>query len=125
VIRLTMLAGRGVSWLSRPLLVDEETSIEPLRDLEQACGPTLLQKRARQRCVSQLDVQGDDGVAKSTVFTSNRGQAVRLPKAVAFKIGGSRMIVPQGKRWDDLFQNGPRAYEDIMVERRQPAAEER
>jgi antitoxin StbD len=40
-------------------------------------------------------------------------------------VGRSRMIVPQGKRWDDLFQNGPRVSEDFMVERRQPAAEER
>ncbi len=69
------------------------------------------------------------------MFTSNRSQAVRLPKAVAFpqdvhqvdilKIGRSRVIVPQGKRWDDLFQNGPRAGEDFMVARGQPAAEER
>lgn len=70
-------------------------------------------------------------------FTSNRSQAVRLPKAVAFpenvhinkvdilKIGRSRLIVPQGKRWDDLFQNGPRLSEDFMVEREQPAAGER
>jgi antitoxin VapB len=74
-------------------------------------------------------------MAKSTVFTSDHSQAVRLPKAVAFpesvhavevlKIGHSRVIVPQGKRWDDLFQNGPRACEDFMVERRLPAAEER
>ena len=74
-------------------------------------------------------------MASSTVFTSNRSQAVRLPKAVAFpedvhqvdilKIGRSRVIVPQGKRWDDLFQNGPRASEDFMVERKQPPAEER
>ena len=45
-------------------------------------------------------------MTKSTVFTSNRSQAVRLPKAVAFpegvhqvdilKIGRSRVIVPQG-----------------------------
>jgi antitoxin VapB len=41
------------------------------------------------------------------------------------KIGRSRVIVPQGKRWDDLFQNGPRASEDFMAERGQPAAEER
>jgi len=77
----------------------------------------------------------DDAMAKSTVFTSNRSQAVRLPKAVAFpenvheveilKICHSRVIVRQGKRWDDLFQNGPRACEDFMVERRQPATEER
>jgi antitoxin VapB len=74
-------------------------------------------------------------VTSSTVFTSNRSQAVRLPKAVAFpehvhhvdilKIGNSRMIVPQGKRWDDLFQVGPRLSEDFMVGREQPAAEER
>jgi antitoxin VapB len=79
--------------------------------------------------------KGDGVMASSTVFTSNRSQAVRLPKAVAFpadvhqvdilKIGRSRVIVPQGKRWDDLFQNGPRARQDFMVERGQPAAEER
>jgi antitoxin VapB len=72
-------------------------------------------------------------MARSTVFISNRSQAVRLPKAVAFpedvhqvdvlKIGRSRVIVPQGKRWEDLFQNGPHASEDFM--RAQPAAEER
>jgi antitoxin VapB len=74
-------------------------------------------------------------VTSSTVFTSNRSQAVRLPKAVAFpndvhkvdilKIGRSRVIVPQGKRWDDLFVSGPRASEDFLAEREQPKAEER
>jgi len=74
-------------------------------------------------------------MTRSTVFTSNRSQAVRLPKAVAFpgdvhqvdiiKIGRSRLIVPQGKRWDDLFLIGPRVNEDFMSEREQPVAEER
>ena len=74
-------------------------------------------------------------ITTSTVFTSNRSQAVRLPKAVAFpetvhqvdilKIGRSRVIVPQGKRWDDLFLSGPRVSDDFMPEREQPAAEER
>ena len=74
-------------------------------------------------------------MTSSTVFTSNRGQAVRLPKAVAFpegvhevdilKIGRSRVIVPKGRRWDDLFQSGPKASEDFMNEREQPPAEER
>ena len=74
-------------------------------------------------------------MASSTVFSSNRSQAVRLPKAVAFpddvhqvdifKIGRSRVIVPQGKRLDDLFRNGPRATEDFMAEREQPPTEER
>ncbi len=74
-------------------------------------------------------------VTSSTIFTSNRSQAVRLPKAVAFpedvhhvdilKIGRSRLVVPQGKRWDDLFLNGPRVSDDFMAERQQPAAEQR
>jgi antitoxin VapB len=71
-------------------------------------------------------------MTRSTVFISTGSQAVRLPKAVAFpddihqvdilKIGNSRVIVPHGKRWDDLFQNGPRASEDFLVERQQPRA---
>jgi antitoxin VapB len=74
-------------------------------------------------------------MTSSTVFTSNRSQAVRLPKAVAFpenvhhvdilKIGRSRVIVPQGKRWDDLFLSGPRANNDFLAERDQPAVDER
>ncbi|MCC6918780.1 MAG: antitoxin [Alphaproteobacteria bacterium] len=74
-------------------------------------------------------------MTSSTVFTSNRSQAVRLPKAVAFpedvhqveilKIGHSRVIVPKGKRWDDLFLSGPRLDADVLTEREQPAAETR
>jgi antitoxin VapB len=74
---------------------------------------TLLQNTASKQYISQLDIQGDGATTSSTVFTSNRSQAVRLPKAVAFpddvhqvgilKIGCSRVIVPQGRRWDYLF----------------------
>ena len=74
-------------------------------------------------------------MTRSTVFTTNRSQAVRLPKAVAFpedvhqvdivKIGQSRLVSPVGKRWDDLFESGPRASDDFMSEREQPAVEER
>ena len=74
-------------------------------------------------------------MTRSTVFTSNRSQAVRLPKAVAFpadvrqveiiKLGQSRLISPVGKRWDDLFLQGPRATEDFLSGRDQPGAEER
>ena len=73
--------------------------------------------------------------SSSTVFITNRTQAVRLPKAVAFpdnvqqvdilKIGRSRVIVPKGQRWHDFFQSGPRVSEDFMTEREQPAPEER
>jgi antitoxin VapB len=74
-------------------------------------------------------------MTSSTVFTSNRSQAVRLPKAVAFpddvhhvdilKIGRSRVIVPRGKRWDDFFDRGHRVSDDFMEERQQPALEDR
>ena len=56
-------------------------------------------------------------MARSTVFTNNRTQAVRLPKAVAFpegvrdveivKVGNSRVITPVGRRWSDVFLPGP------------------
>ena len=72
---------------------------------------------------------------RSTIFKSNRSQAVRLPKSVAFpegvhqveiiKVGSSRVITPVGKRWDDLFLRGPRVSSDFMNERLQPAPEER
>ena len=74
-------------------------------------------------------------MTSSTVFTTNRGQAVRLPKTVAFpegvhevdifKIGRSRVIVPKGRRWDDLFQSGPKVSEDFMSGREEPPVEER
>ncbi|RJF78626.1 type II toxin-antitoxin system VapB family antitoxin [Rhodopseudomonas palustris] len=74
-------------------------------------------------------------MASSTVFTSNRSQAVRLPKGVAFpdgvhkvdilKIGRSRVIVPQGQRWDDFFLSDSRASEDFLNERLQPPADDR
>ncbi|MBI1777619.1 MAG: antitoxin [Proteobacteria bacterium] len=74
-------------------------------------------------------------MTRSTVFKSNRSQAVRLPKPVAFpdgvhqveviKLGDSRLISPVGRRWDDLFQNGPHASEDFMTDRHQPKADRR
>ncbi|MDR2212061.1 MAG: antitoxin [Pseudomonadales bacterium] len=74
-------------------------------------------------------------MTSSTVFISKRNQAVLLPKAVAFpdnvhqvdilKIGRARVIVPQGKRWDDFFDNGPRVSEDFMADRLQPETEKR
>lgn len=74
-------------------------------------------------------------MVRSTVFKTNRTQAVRLPKQVAFAegireveiitIGQSRVVSPVGKRWDDLFANGPRAPADFMRERAQPEPEKR
>ncbi|MFO1187084.1 MAG: type II toxin-antitoxin system VapB family antitoxin [Alphaproteobacteria bacterium] len=74
-------------------------------------------------------------MARAKIFTSNRSQAVRLPKPVAFpaavreveivKVGASRVITPVGHRWDDFFDDGPRASADFMAERSQPAAQRR
>ena len=74
-------------------------------------------------------------MTRATLFTSNRSQAVRLPKAVAFpegvhqveimNVGHSRIISPVGQRWDDLFLNGPRASDDFMNEPEELARQER
>lgn len=74
--------------------------------------------------------------ATTKLFVTNRSQAVRLPKELAFppevteveiiRQGSGVLIVPKGKSWDDFFDNGPFASEDFMVTRDQPlAAEER
>lgn len=71
-------------------------------------------------------------MTRSTVFTSNRSQAVRLPKPVALpegvrqveivKVGRSRLISPAGHSWDTFF-DGPEAGDDFMRERVQPEVE--
>jgi antitoxin VapB len=52
-------------------------------------------------------------MTRTTLFHSNRSQAVRLPKDVAFpegvrevtilREGGRRIIVPSNSIWDDFF----------------------
>lgn len=70
-------------------------------------------------------------MTKTTLFLSNRSQAVRLPKDVAFpegvrdvtilRDGDRRVIVPSGRSWDDFFD----APGIDLGERQQPAAQER
>lgn len=60
---------------------------------------------------------------RSKVFKTNRTQAVRLPKAVAFPdevkevevilSGNSRILTPVGKSWEEWFRNGPRLSDDF------------
>ena len=67
---------------------------------------------------------------ETTVFMSNRSQAVRLPKAVALPdgvkhvevvaVGRARIITPKGESWDTWF-NEPGVTADFMAEREQPA----
>ena len=71
---------------------------------------------------------------RSTVFRSNKSQAVRLPKPVALpesvkqvdivKVGNTRLIAPAGEGWDTWF-DGPGVSDDFMNEREQPEQQDR
>ncbi|WP_339448170.1 type II toxin-antitoxin system VapB family antitoxin [Pseudomonas sp. EA_5y_Pfl2_R50] len=71
---------------------------------------------------------------QTTIFMSNRSQAVRLPKAVAMPsdvkrveviaIGRTRVITPAGESWDSWF-DGDSVTPDFMADREQPADQER
>ncbi|HAM4876537.1 toxin-antitoxin system antitoxin VapB [Escherichia marmotae] len=71
---------------------------------------------------------------ETTVFLSNRSQAVRLPKAVALPedvkkvdviaVGRTRIITPAGESWDSWF-DGDNVCADFMNDREQPAVQER
>jgi antitoxin VapB len=85
--------------------------------------------------ISQRDIPGvkkwSSKVTRSTVFTTNRSQAVRLPKSMTLppnvrhveitKLGRSRLISPADQSWDAFF-DGPTASADFMIERHQPPA---
>lgn len=71
---------------------------------------------------------------ETTVFLSNRSQAVRLPKAVALPddvkrvevtaVGRTRIITPAGESWDSWF-DGESVSADFMSDRDQPQSQER
>jgi len=71
---------------------------------------------------------------QGAVFQSNRSQAIRLPKAVALPadvkrvdivaVGRTRIITPVGEVWDSWFE-GIEPTSDFMIERDQPASQER
>jgi antitoxin VapB len=70
-------------------------------------------------------------MTRTSVFLSNRSQAVRLPKNVAFpegvrevnilRDGARRIITPVDKAWDDFFD----APGIDLGDRDQPAVQER
>ena len=63
----------------------------------------------------------------TTVFISNRTQAVRLPadvrlppdvKRVDVRVRGQeRIIAPVGHTWDSFFVDGPAVTDDFMAQR--------
>ncbi len=66
-------------------------------------------------------------MTKTTIFTNNRTQAVRIPKALAFpahvtaveiaEVGNARVIAPGGALWDDFFA-APGVTDDFMPDGR-------
>lgn len=66
-------------------------------------------------------------MAKGSIFTNNRSQAVRLPAEVRFpdhvkKVtvrikGQDRILSPSEKTWDSFFLSGESATEDFLSER--------
>jgi antitoxin VapB len=70
-------------------------------------------------------------MSRTTLFQTNRSQAVRLPKEVAFpagvrevavlRDGARRVIVPANAIWDDFFE----AAGIDLGDRSQPAAQAR
>jgi antitoxin VapB len=68
-------------------------------------------------------------MTKSTVFMTNKTQAVRLPKAVALpagvrtvevvKVGNARLVTPADGVWDTFFDASP-ASDDFLTDREQP-----
>ncbi len=74
---------------------------------------------------------------EAALFKSNRSQAVRIPKELAFPDGvkkveiirnedGSLLIRPKlGRDWAEYFAQGPHVSEDFLVDRDQGVAEER
>lgn len=70
-------------------------------------------------------------MTRTTLFRSNRSQALRLPKDVAFpegvkevtilRDGARRVVVPANAVWDDFFAQDGIAFPN----RDQPSAQER
>ena len=77
-------------------------------------------------------------VREAAVFKSNRSQAVRIPKDLAFDDDVKRVTITRtadggllikpvstAKDWDEYFRNGPFVTDDFLIDREQGIAEER
>lgn len=75
--------------------------------------------------------RNNEGMTRTRLFRSNRSQALRLPKDVAFppdvkdvriiRDGARRIIVPADSSWDDFFARPGLDF----PEREQPPMQER
>ena len=74
-------------------------------------------------------------MTQASLFSNNRNQAVRIPKALEFPndvkkvnisiVGNGLLITPSGSTWDSFFLPENRVSDDFMEEREQPADQER
>ena len=72
---------------------------------------------------------------KASIFTSNRNQAIRLPKSASLPghikrvdvvvIGNTRIISPEGESWDVWFDSPDKVTDDCFNDRDQPLAQVR
>jgi antitoxin VapB len=73
---------------------------------------------------------------ETALFKSNRSQAVRIPKELAFADGvkkvtitrtddGGLLIKPLRRDWAEYFARGPHVDPDFLADRDQGVAEER
>lgn len=71
---------------------------------------------------------------RASIFKSNKSQALRLPKPVAYPdtvkqvdivmLGRARIITPAGESWDSWFE-GEGVSDEFMARREQPIPQER
>jgi len=74
-------------------------------------------------------------MSTGTVFRTNRTQAVRLPKAVAFPdsvtrvqievVGGTRVLTPVVRTWQEWAETRQGVDPEFLADRDQGVAEER
>ena len=73
-------------------------------------------------------------MAEASIFSNNKNQAIRIPRALEFAdgvkkvnifpVGNARIITPVGESWDSWFE-GLHATDDFMIEREQPGEQTR
>ncbi len=70
---------------------------------------------------------------RAKIFQSGRSQAVRLPKEFRFngsevfvkRVGNAVVLLPMDDAWDSLAQSLDLFSDDFMIEREQPAEQQR
>ncbi|WP_245926342.1 type II toxin-antitoxin system antitoxin VapB [Sulfoacidibacillus thermotolerans] len=83
--------------------------------------------------VYSIYIIGGGFMERAKIFQSGRSQAVRLPKEFRFngsevfvkRVGNAVVLLPMDDAWDSLAQSLDLFSDDFMVEREQPAEQQR